>query len=609
MKGASILQDPSSFSQPDESVIKHMSLYFNVDFDKNILKGEAILHFNALKETREVVLDSSALDIDSVELEDGTKLLFGLSNHIPNYGSKLNITLPKEVEPNEMFKIKIKYATSPKASALHWLHPNQTSGKMYPYLFSQCGPIHARSVVPCQDTPTVKFTYDAEVTAPAGFTVLMSALRGEDKGNITSFRQPIPILSYLLAIAVGVLEYRTLGPRSKVWSESENIEQSAWEFAYIENYLQAAERFCGPYEWTQYDLLVLPSSFPYGGMENPCLTFVTPSLLSGDKSQADVIVHEIMHSWTGNLVSIASFEHFWLKEGFTVFLERKVDSSLISDSEEAKRSRDFHSFLGLKELNETVNDVLGASNPLTRLVFDLHHAHPDDAITRVPYEKGSLFLRYLEDLLGGPNVFDNFVRSYINKFRNKSLNTNQFKEYLLNYFNYDKRLENVDWNTWLYSSGMPPVIPQYDMTMATAVDLLLETILQGNASFSAADVQNLTVHQRIHLLQELIERPALPLGLLRTLGDEYGFSNSNNAEILYRWLRLCIRSKDKDRLTDIFNFVNHQGRMKFVRPIYRDLYAWEEVRQSAIVNFLKNEPLMMHVSAYTIRKDLHLDNL
>ncbi|KAL4702485.1 hypothetical protein ACJJTC_014628 [Scirpophaga incertulas] len=474
-------------------------------------------------------------------------------------------------------------------------------------MFSQCQPIHARSIVPCQDTPAVKFTYEADVMAPEEFTVLMSALRGDTRNNRTSFHQPIPIPSYLLAIAVGVLEQRTLGPRSKVWSEKEEIERSAWEFAETEKYLQAAERLCGRYEWTQYDLLVLPPSFPYGGMENPCLTFVTPTLLAGDRSLADVIVHEIMHSWTGNLVTNRNFEHFWLNEGFTVFLERKVGASLIADPVEAKRSRDFHSLLGLQELTETVYEELGAENPLTKLVVDLNGVHPDDAFSTMPYEKGSLFLRYIEDLVGGPEVFDDFLRSYLNNFKKKSLDTDQFKAYLLNYFKDNEGLKTVDWNQWLYGCGMPPIIPDYDKSMTKTIMAVVENISRG-ATPNASDVRALSPHQLIHLLQELIEQPALSLDTLRLLGEEYGLKNSRNAEIEYRWLRLCIRSKDQDRLGDVFNFVNRQGRMKYVRPIYRDLYAWEDVRDQAIDNFLKNEQNMMHVSAYTLKKDLHLTN-
>ncbi|XP_041984429.1 leukotriene A-4 hydrolase isoform X2 [Aricia agestis] len=597
--------DPSSFSRPELAVIKHIDLSLKVDFEKKVLKGIANLKVEVLDNIEELVLDSSDISIESVESEDGTPLKYTLGEVVPNYGSKLSITLPEPGVSGQKLNIKIKYTTSPSATALQWLEPNQTSGKKHPYLFSQCQPIHARSIVPCQDTPAVKFTYTAEVSAPEEFTVLMSAIRGESKVDKTTFKQPVPIPAYLLAIAVAVLESRQLGPRSHVWSEKAEIERSAFEFAETEKYLQAAERLCGPYVWTQYDLLVLPPSFPYGGMENPCLTFVTPTLLAGDRSQADVIVHEIMHSWTGNLVTNRNFEHFWLNEGFTVFLERKVGASLIENAEEAKKSRDFHSILGLQELNETV-DELGIENPLTRLVVDLKGIHPDDAFSSIPYEKGSLFLRYLEDLTGGPEVFDDFLRSYLNKFARKSLDTDQFKEHLLTYFKDNKNLSNVDWNTWLHKSGMPPIIPDYDTSMTKAVTSLLSKLTEGDAALDYSDVKAFTPHQMINFLQELIDRDALPLETLRALGDVYKVASSKNAEIIYRWLRLCIKSKDEAKLNEVFAFVNQQGRMKYVRPIYRDLYAWEDVREKTIENFLKNEKYMMHVSAYTLRKDLHL---
>ncbi|KAJ8717999.1 hypothetical protein PYW07_005929 [Mythimna separata] len=597
--------DPSSYSRPELAIIKHISLALNVDFATHVLTGQATIDFDVLQDINDIVLDASALSIKSVEAEDGSQLQYKMGDHLPNMGSKLTILLPKQLSAGEKLTVKIKYSTDPQASALQWLDPEQTSGKKHPYMFSQCQPIHARSILPCQDTPAVKFTYDAEVTAPEEFTVLMSALRGEAKSNKTTFRQPMPLPSYLVALAVGVLESRTLGPRSKVWSEKEEIERSAWEFAETEKYLQAAEKLCGPYEWTQYDLLVLPPSFPYGGMENPCLTFVTPTLLAGDRSQADVIVHEIMHSWTGNLVTNRNFEHFWLNEGFTVFLERKVGASLINDSVEAKKSRDFHSLLGLQELNEAI-EVFGSSSPLTNLVVDLNGIHPDDAFSRVPYEKGSLFLRYLEDLLGGPEVFDDFLRAYLTKFRKKSLDTEQFKRFLVDYFKDNAALKDIDWDSWLYKSGMPPIIPAYDTTMTKAISALILKINDPATSISHDDVKSFTPHQMIHLLQRLIDQPALPLDRLTTLGAEYKVNGNKNSEILYRWLRLCVRSKDQSKIDEVFSFVNSQGRMKYVRPLYRDLYAWEDVRAAAIDNFLKNEKYMMHVSAYTLRKDLHL---
>ncbi|XP_049876833.1 LOW QUALITY PROTEIN: leukotriene A-4 hydrolase [Pectinophora gossypiella] len=664
--------DPSSYSRPEYVVIRHASLDLDVDFGKKVLQGTALLKFEALQDIDEVVLDVSNQTIHSVELENGTELNYKIDGHIANFGSRLTITLPNLISPPEKFNVRIKYTTSPTASALQWLDPNQTSGKQFPYLFSQCQPIHARSILPCQDTPAVKFTYDAVVTAPEMFTVLMSAIRDQKKVNKTSFNQPVPVPSYLLAIAIGVLDSKRLGPRTVVWSEKEEIERSAWEFADTEKFLQAAERLCGPYQWTEYDLLVLPPSFPYGGMENPCLTFVTPTLLSGDRSQADVIVHEIMHSWTGNLITNKNFEHFWLNEGFTVFLERKVAASLIADPAEAKKSRDFHSLLGLQELTEAVkeqftpndpltrlvpdlngihpddsfsrvpyekgslflryledlvggpgkqsicitnirillvNDELGATSPLTNLVVDLKGVNPDDAFSTVPYEKGSLFLRYLEDLTGGPEVFDAFLRSYLDHFQRRSLDTDQFKAYLLSYFkgnSAEEKLRNVDWQTWLYTPGMPPVIPSYDTSMTQAVSGLIKKIYSLDTQLSHDDVKHFTPHQIINLLQEMIERSPLTVDRLETLGSEYNISDSKNAEIKYRWLRLCAKSKNQPRLPEILKFVNEQGRMKFVRPLYRDLYAWEEVRQQAIDNFLNNEKFMMHVSAYTVRKDLHL---
>ncbi|XP_026763210.2 leukotriene A-4 hydrolase-like [Galleria mellonella] len=598
--------DPSSFSKPDLAVMKHVSLVWNVDFDRKVLDGAAVLDFEILQDTGELILDVKNLTIEKIDLEDGTPLQHKIDDEVPKFGSKLTITLPKPVTTGDKLKIKIKYVTSPSASGLQWLKPSQTSGKIHPYLYSQAQPIHARSILPCQDTPAVKFTYDAEVRAPKEFTVLMSALRGEAKNNKTSFQQPVPIPAYLLALAVGVLEYRTVGPRSQVWSEKEDIERSAQEFAEVEKYLEAAEKLCGKYEWSQYDMLVLPPSFPHTGMENVRLTFFPHSVVAGDKSMLHNIIHEIMHSWTGNLVTNKNFEHFWLNEGFTVFLERKVSASLITDAEEAKRSRDFHSLLGLQDLTETIKDHLGVTNPLTRLVPDLNGVHPDDSFSQVPYEKGSLFLRYLEDLLGRPALFDDFLRSYIKKFQKQSIDTNQFKAYLLEYFKDNEKLKSVDWEAWLYGSGMPPVIPNYDTSMTKEVTELLSTINDANTTLNYNDVKKFTPHQFIYLLQQLIRQSPLPVEKLRVLGEEYKVSDSKNAEIAYRWLRLCIKSRDMTKLNDVFEFINQEGVMNYIRPIYRDLYAWEDVRERAIENFLKSEQDMFPGSAYTIRQDLHL---
>jgi leukotriene-A4 hydrolase len=318
---------------------------------------------------------------------------------------------------------------------------------------------------PCQDTPSVKVTYTAELTVPRELTALMSAVPtgshevpNDNSKKVFTFEQKVPVPSYLVAIAVGALESRQIGPRSYVWSEKEVIDQAADEFAQTEEMLQTAESLCGPYVWGRYDLLVLPPSFPYGGMENPCLTFVTPTLLAGDRSLANVIAHEICHSWTGNLVTNHNWEHFWLNEGFTVFIERKIASRLVDE-----KMRHFHCIGGWKALINSITDFKDALH-LTALVPKLDGIDPDDAFSSVPYEKGSALLFYLESLAGGPDQFEPYLKSYIDKFKYKTVTTDQWKEHLLDYFNEQGKksvFDVVDWEGWLYRAGLPPCQPEY----------------------------------------------------------------------------------------------------------------------------------------------------
>ncbi len=277
-------------------------------------------------------------------------LRFDVTDTVPEIGSKLTIELPTRVDGKLI--VAIKYETSPEASGLQWLTAEQTLGKRGPYLFSQSQPIRVRSFLPCQDTPAVKFTYNATLMHPSNITVLMGAIRQNCSKGVTKYEQKIPIPSYSVAIAAGILVSRDVGPRSKVWAEAEQIDEAAEEFSGTEHLLKTAESICGPYVWKQYDLLVLPPSFPYGGSENPCLTFVTPTILAGDKSLVDVVAHEISHSWTGNLVTNMNHEHFWLNEGFTVFVEGKIMGRLYGD-----KFRDFFSIHQLSELWDTVRSL------------------------------------------------------------------------------------------------------------------------------------------------------------------------------------------------------------------------------------------------------------
>ncbi|KAK7065806.1 Leukotriene A-4 hydrolase [Halocaridina rubra] len=369
--------------------------------------------------------------------------------------------------------------------------------------------------------------------------------------------------------------------------------------------LATAESLCGEYVWGQYDLLVLPPSFPYGGMENPCLTFVTPTLLAGDRSLADVVIHEISHAWTGNLITNAQWKHFWLNEGFTMFVQRKIEGRMYSEP-----VRSFSAIGGWKDLADCIH-TRGAKDLLTCLIPDLTGVDPDDAFSTVPYEKGHTFLLYLETLVGGPNEFEPFLKAYLDKFKYKSITSDIFKDFLLEYFLDKKKIfDSVDWDAWLHTPGMPPIKPEFDYTLAKECTKLCQQWVEWNPSspcpFTSEDLTSFSSNQVREWLAQLLERDSLPIIKLEKMEELYRMSSKNNSEIKFRWLRLGLKSHWENCVETALQFVTEQGRMKFVRPIYRDLYAWKEMRPRAISTFRTNKDTMMHVAAYVVAKDLHI---
>ncbi|XP_064483392.1 leukotriene A-4 hydrolase-like [Ornithodoros turicata] len=604
--------DPNSYARPDLCAVDHVHLEVEVDFNRKVLAGFVDLTFTRkLSEAKSLVLDTQNLSINEVtHVSSSKKLPYDSSINDKIFGTKLEITLP-DTEVGKSDVVRVHYETSPESSALQWLSPEQTAGGKHPYLYNHCEPIHARALLPCQDTPSVKAPYSASIRAPQELTVLMSAIReeakdsGDGRTKVTHFNQKIPIPIYLIALVVGDLEKRQLGPRSHVWAEKEYVDLATIDFADTEKMLQVAEDLAGPYVWGIYDLLVLPPSFPYGGMENPCVTFVTPTLLAGDKSLASVIAHEISHSWTGNLVTNSTFEHFWLNEGFTMFLERKILARLCG-----KEHREFAASGGMKDLRYTV-DTMGADNPLTSLVPCLKGVHPDDAFSTVPYEKGHTFLYYLEQKLGGPELFDPFLKSYVEHFKHQSINTNQWKDYLFEYF-HDKVdvLKEVDWDTWLYAPGLPPVIPEYRSKLAEPCEVLCKKWADETADISTcacSDIENFCPVQLQEFLALLLEKKPLSSERFLQLTKLYNLEQMNNSEIRFCWLRLGLLAKCEDVIPHVIKFLEKIGRMKFVVPLFRDLYNWEEKRATAINLFERLQPRMMHVLKYTISKDLHVE--
>lgn len=544
--------DPHSYADDTQPSTKRLTWKAWVDFAERRLKGEALL---ALDSTRggPLDLDTRDLEIQAVETGDGKPIPHALHAPMPILGSRLRVELPQGAA-----LVRIRYRTSPQASALQWLSPAQTAGGQHPFLFSQCQAIHARSVVPLQDTPRIRITFDAELTVPAPLRGLMAAAHAgrEEKGGeaVERYTMPQPIPPYLLALAVGQLESRELGPRSRVWAEPSLVEAAAREFSQVDEMIRAAEKLFGAYDWDRFDVLTMPPSFPYGGMENPRLTFLTPTVIAGDKSLVNVLAHELAHSWTGNLVTNANAEHFWLNEGFTVFAERRILEVL-----EGPETTALHAAVGRRSLDEAM-EQFAAEPQLTRLVTELSSVDPDEAFSQVPYEKGYLFLRALEDA-AGREKFDGFLRAYVNRFRFQSITTRDFLRLL------EETLpglaKKVDADAWLHGEGIPPGAPQPHSKK-------LDELRAWAGKMPPLDVAKAWKPNEWVLYLEATEHPA-PAALISDLDQHFHLTKSTNYEVLVSWLQLAVRSNHAPALQRTEEVLGAVGRMKYLKPLYRSL--------------------------------------
>jgi len=609
--------DPNSFADTKKARVRSFDLHLQADFQKSVMSGYVDQEVEVMADGVEhVVFDVKTLDIYSVTLngEPLQHAIHGDASEEP-FGAALVVTIPPAFRhKGTIFTVRIAYATRPSSSAIQWLPPAQTAGKKHPYLFTQCQAIHARSLLPCQDTPGNKCPYRAIVSVPAPLVALMSALStGQPTpdaaaGTITySFHQPVPMSSYLVALAVGALEKRAIGPRSDVWSEKEMVDAGAHEFADTEKFIAAAEAICGPYVWTRYDVLLLPPSFPYGGMENPCLTFVTPTLLAGDRSLANVVAHEIAHSWMGNLVSPTTWEHFWLNEGFTVFLERKIVRALHGD-----KHQHLHAILGYKALEDSV-DRYGHDHPFTVLNVKLAGVDPDDAFSSVPYEKGFNLLWYLEQLVGGPAVMDPFLRAHCKRFEFSATTSQEWRDFFVTYMKEhavpDSVLNQIDWEAWLHKPGMLPVAPRFDTSLVDAAHSLAAALMEGKAQPSADDFKGWSSNQLVIFLQAIVDAqkdagPAPFAALLQRIDELHHLTQSRNAEVRFKWLTACVRAGLDYVFPAVVSFLTEQGRMKFVRPLYLDLFRSEKGKQLAIDTFQAHRAQYHSIAAKMIAKDL-----
>lgn len=552
------MRDVHSYARPDEVSVDHIDLDLTVDFKQQRLIGRASLTLKHHSPTDTLHLDTRQLDIRAVTLDDDSTAAFELGDADPRLGRELRIPITPETQ-----RVHIVYESRPEAAAVQWLSPAQTTGGEHPFLFTQSQAILARTWVPCQDSPAVRFTYSATVRVPEELMAVMSASNSETKSadGVYRFEMPQPIPSYLLALAVGDLEFRALDERSGVYAEPSMVEKSAWEFADTPAMIDVVETLYGPYRWERFDILVLPPSFPFGGMENPRLTFATPTILAGDRSLVALIAHELAHSWSGNLVTNATWNDFWLNEGFTVYLERRIM--------EAIQGRDYAemlALLGRQDLEGSIESI-GPQSPDTHLFLDLEGRDPDDGMSDIAYEKGYYLLRMMEETVGR-ETFDAFLLSWFEDNAFQSQTTQGFVDYVQEHLiaGDDELAAQLQLDAWIYGAGLPSNASTVESSAFTEVD---EQVTAWTAGTAAKDLatDDWSSHEWLHFLR------GLPSGLsqeqMADLDAAFGLTDSGNSEVLHAWLHHVIANDYAKGYPALEAFLTGMGRRKFLQPLYQ----------------------------------------
>ncbi|MFD2161619.1 M1 family metallopeptidase [Paradesertivirga mongoliensis] len=582
--------DKHSLAEPGKAIVKHLDLDLKVDFNTRILTGKAIWTIENVAKADEIIFDTRALDIQKITLgDDSTQANFSLGEEVKFLGKSLNVKIDSNTT-----KVSIWYTTSKDAAALQWLNPQQTAGKKHPFLFTQSQAILARTWIPCQDSPGIRFTYNAAVTVPKELLALMSAQNPQQKSADGKyyFKQPYAIPSYLMALAVGDLQFKAIDQRTGIYAEPVTIGKAAWEFADMGKMVNAAEKLYGNYKWGRYDVLVLPPSFPFGGMENPMLTFATPTVIAGDRSLVSLIAHELAHSWSGNYVTNATWNDFWLNEGFTTYFERRIIEAVYG-KEEAKMQE----YLGFQALQETIKEI-GKTSDDTRLKVNFNDRDPDEGVTDVAYEKGYLFLRTIEETVGRAKL-DSFLNKYFEKHAFQSVTTEQFLEELKSgLLNSDSTLfEKIQLDAWVYKPGIPSNLPAVSSEKFSTIDSLIAGFSNG--------LKVAGLSQRIKTANELqYFLSALPDSLTATdmalLDKEFGFTKSGNSEVQASWYTLAIRHQYKPAYPNIEKFLTEVGRRKFLMPLYKEMAKTPEGKTWAKKVYAKARPNYHSVAYHSI---------
>ncbi|WP_443748718.1 M1 family metallopeptidase [Asticcacaulis solisilvae] len=561
--------DDHSYARPQEVRVRNVDLDLTADFQARQLKGTATLKLESKANAKQVVLDVKDLGIEKVTDPSGAPLKYALGKVDAMMGQPLTVELPQGAQT-----IVVHYHTQKGGTALQWLDPQQTAGKRKPFLFSQGEEINTRTWIPTQDSPAIRQTYSARITVPSDLVAVMSAKRltpdgeavpGHASQRTFRFQMDQPVAPYLIALAIGDIGFKEEGKTTGVYAEKAVLDKAAYEFADMEQMLDAAGKLYGPYKWGRYDVLVLPPSFPYGGMENPTLTFATPTVLAGDRSLVSLVAHELAHSWSGNLVTNATWEDFWLNEGFTVYFENRIMEQVYG-----KDRADMLKVLGYNDLLTDMKQLKADGHPeFTELHPDLKGVDPDDYFTTVPYEKGAAFLRMLEAHFGRKKL-DAYLKGYFSRYAFQSMTTEAFladlRQHLLhNDGDLEKDLKIHD---WIYGQGLPdnmvvPTSPLLDQVTAQI------TAFGNGADPKALEVKDYGYPQWVYLLSHMPD--TLTVDRMAALDATFDFTHSHNSEIEFAWLMLAVQHHYTPALPGLRDFLTSQGRGKFCTPLYRAL--------------------------------------
>ena len=554
-------KDYHSFANADEIRVKHLVLDLTVDFERKVLSGSVELHLQRQQESvTTLVLDTRDLHIHNVRA-NGQSIAYRLAEADPHLGAALEIELSDAINA-----VTIEYTTSPTASGVQWLTPAQTAGKQQPFLFTQAQAIHARSFIPLQDSPQVRVSYQATIRTPKELLAVMSASNdpATERDGVYEFDMPQPIPSYLIALAVGDLAFQSMGERTGVYAEPALLKASAAEFADTESMLIATEKAYGPYRWDRYDLLILPPSFPFGGMENPRLSFITPTIIAGDKSLVSLIAHELAHSWSGNTVTNATWRDLWLNEGFTTYLTYRIMEMVYGTPR-----FNMEAVLGRQDLQADIDDL---DDGAELLAIDLRGKDPDTVFSDVAYEKGALFLRELEHRIGRDN-FDKFLMAYFEYFAFKSITTDEFLAYLDKTLlrDYPGKISKQRIDQWIFQPGIPNGAPKSESNAFVDVDNARNAWLEGRTKAADLQVDAWTYHQWKYFLNNM--PAALSVLQLEALDKAFALTSTGNNEIAHSWLLICVNNNYQPAFERLRQYLISIGRNKLVKPLYRALSA------------------------------------